>query len=241
MALESATYVNQLNAANPPAGDPIINAADHLRLIKSCLLASFPLFTGAAVSATEAQITLGLVPPGIISMWSGSIATIPVGYGLCNGTTYPKSSGVGTITSPNLQDQFIIGAGDIFPVGGQGGSSTVSGTVTIGSTALTVNQLPNFTITISDPGHNHYVNDPGHAHSGGATGWGVRGSAGSNLYAFGNPGNTGGSGTGIWLSASATGISASPVGLTGAGHSHTGTFSGLNLPPYYALAFIMKL
>lgn len=56
------------------------------------------------------------VPSGVILMWSGSIATIPEGWSLCDGTG-------GT---PDLQDRFVPGAGDFFSVGETGGSGSVT-------------------------------------------------------------------------------------------------------------------
>lgn len=57
MGLEAASFISQLNAANPVGGvDNYSTADDHLRLLKSVLLAQFPNFTAAAVTATVAQI-----------------------------------------------------------------------------------------------------------------------------------------------------------------------------------------
>jgi len=56
MALETSTYISGLVATNPTATDSINNADDHLRLIKSSLKATFPNFTGAAVTLSEANI-----------------------------------------------------------------------------------------------------------------------------------------------------------------------------------------
>ena len=61
------------------------------------------------MSQTKAQLladslgnaSTGTVPIGGIILWSGSVASIPGGYALCNGSN-------GT---PNLQDRFVIGAG----------------------------------------------------------------------------------------------------------------------------------
>ena len=47
MALESGTYIDSLNAANPVATDGLAQADDHLRLIKSTIKATFPNITGA--------------------------------------------------------------------------------------------------------------------------------------------------------------------------------------------------
>jgi len=48
----------------------------------------------------EIQFTQSPLPCGVIVMWYGTIATIPAGWALCNGSN-------GT---PDLRDQFIIGA-----------------------------------------------------------------------------------------------------------------------------------
>ena len=51
MALESATYVNQLVSTNPSGSDSISQGDDHLKLIKTVLKTSFPDVVGQA-SAT---------------------------------------------------------------------------------------------------------------------------------------------------------------------------------------------
>lgn len=50
---------------------------------------------------------------GMIMMWSGSIATIPTGWVLCDGTN----------STPNLQNRFVIGAGDTYAVDAIGDGS----------------------------------------------------------------------------------------------------------------------
>tara|TARA_R110002020_G_scaffold1147_1_gene5649 strand:- start:3258 stop:3854 length:597 start_codon:yes stop_codon:yes gene_type:complete len=57
MALESGTYINSLNASNPAATDSLSQADDHLRLIKSTVLATFPNVSGA-VTATHTELNL---------------------------------------------------------------------------------------------------------------------------------------------------------------------------------------
>jgi hypothetical protein len=54
------------------------------------------------------------VPSGVITMWSGSIATIPSGWALCDGSN----------STPNLKDRFIVGAGSSYQVGVKGGEAT---------------------------------------------------------------------------------------------------------------------
>jgi hypothetical protein len=88
------------------------------------------------------QATSGAtIPAGLISMWSGSIGSIPSGWYLCDGSN-------GT---PNLTDRFIIGAGNSYAVNGTGGVSSVT---------LTTNNMPahTHTATVTDPGHTHSSN-----------------------------------------------------------------------------------
>jgi len=63
------------------------------------------------------------IPSGVITMWGGSIANIPDGWTLCDGTD-------GT---PDLQDRFIVGAGASYNVNDTGGTNSVQ---------LTLNQIP---------------------------------------------------------------------------------------------------
>lgn len=55
MPLETASYINQLDAANPLGSDPIASGDDHIRLIKAALKATFPNVAGV-VNATNAQL-----------------------------------------------------------------------------------------------------------------------------------------------------------------------------------------
>ena len=63
MALETATYIDGLNASNPAASDAISTADDHLRLIKSTIKATFPNITGP-VTATQAVLNAALQDTG---------------------------------------------------------------------------------------------------------------------------------------------------------------------------------
>ena len=63
MPLETATYINQLDSANPLGSDPIAAGDDHIRLIKSAVKATFPNITGP-VNLTQAQINDGLQEAG---------------------------------------------------------------------------------------------------------------------------------------------------------------------------------
>lgn len=53
MALETATYISQLNTANPLGSDPIASGDDHIRLIKSAIKNTFPNVNGAVTVTDE--------------------------------------------------------------------------------------------------------------------------------------------------------------------------------------------
>jgi len=59
---------------------------------------------------------MATLPAGAILLWSGSIATIPAGYVLCNGAN-------GT---PDLRDRFVPGAGNTYDPDDSGGASSHS-------------------------------------------------------------------------------------------------------------------
>ena len=50
MALESGTYINSLSSSNPASTDGLGQADDHIRLIKSTVLSTFPNVAGAATA-----------------------------------------------------------------------------------------------------------------------------------------------------------------------------------------------
>jgi len=172
---------------------------------------------GTAVTPTAADLNTRLIPTGVIVMWSGSIATIPANWYLCNGAN-------GT---PDLRDRFIVGAGTTYAVAATGGAATVT---------LTAAQIPAHTHTFS--GTTDTVGD--HTHT-------INISYSPDYDYYGN--NVTGLNAGQNGANSVTGQS---VNLTTAGagaHNHTisGTTSSVgsgtsheNLPPYYALAYIMK-
>ena len=56
MALESATYISQLNTANPTGADPKSEGDDHLRLLKATIKNTFPNFGAAALNASNTQL-----------------------------------------------------------------------------------------------------------------------------------------------------------------------------------------
>ena len=132
------------------------------------------------------------VPVGVIVMWSGSIATIPSGWYICDGTN----------STPDLRNRFIVGAGSTYAVAATGGTAN----------AVVVSHT--HTATVTDPGHNHTT-----------TLIPYNGTLGSEIHGAINSANTTGtSTTGITVANSTEGVSG----------------TNQNLPPYYALAYIMK-
>ena len=59
MALESGTYISQLNSSNPTTSDDVAEGDDHLRLIKAVLKNQFSGLSGTtAISASEAELNI---------------------------------------------------------------------------------------------------------------------------------------------------------------------------------------
>jgi microcystin-dependent protein len=119
------------------------------------------------------------IPTGMISLWYGSIGSVPSGWYLCDGSN-------GT---PDLRDRFIIGAGTSYAVGATGGSATHT---------LTTAEMPSHThtATVTDPGHSHTVQ-----------GFIVSGASSNQTGVLGAGTTTGTSTTGITVSNSTTGSS----------------------------------
>lgn len=164
----------------------------------------------ALVADTNGNInTTAAVPIGAIIMWGGSVTSIPLGWGLCNGTVY------GNITSPDLTGRFVVGAGQSpmapafttqYGVGDMGGEEFHQ---------LTIEEMPS---------HNHgIVKNPSNEQYSGWNfkAWGVLGSDANppGVIEGGDPNNTVKDANGMAI----------PLTLP---HN--------NMPPYYALAYIIK-
>lgn len=261
MALEVAAYVNALVSANPPAGDPVTQADDHLRLIKGSLVATFPNLNGP-VTSTPLQLNSPFPTGGIIS-WYGTLASIPAGWGLCDGTTYAKADGTGNIVSPDLRSRFLCGAWSSLAPAATGGAASVSTGAAGGFT-------PTGTLAAAGS-HNHTgasgtyaltVNDiPSHAHNTMSTSQGFSPTSSQPTWAMASQSNQA-SGNNDYIAFSVnSAANAAPSSSIGGGaahghaistdgshvHTFTGTAQGdhthtvATLPPFYALAFIIKL
>ena len=250
MAIETASFISDLNSSNPPGSDPVGQADDHIRLVKSVLKSTFPNLTGA-VNATQLQLNTGTVPTGAILLWSGATTSVPSGWALCNGQTVAKIDGSGNITTPDLTNKFVVCAGTSYAVNATGGASSNTPTITLTNQAVTLtsNQIPahTHTATVSDPGHNHTLNDPGHTHSYDRSQSGTI--ANGTVFTSAETGKTStvtsNQTTGITINNRVTGITVSNSSVGGDGsHIHNNTAASSvvpTLPPYYALAYIMKL
>ncbi len=174
-----------------------------------------------------------LVPTGGIIMWSGT--TAPSGWGLCNGTVY--TTGAGTITSPDLRGRFIVAAGtNSAPAVGDINPNYTPGMVGGENThTLTLAQLPKHRHVIDNATDGANVTISSTTVQDDITGFMP---CGSGLQNLGNGG--GGNLSNFCDNAKSHSHSIS-------GNSGDGTTGGLNnqahenRPPYYVLAFIIKL
>jgi len=185
-----------------------------------------PVTTDDSTTIATTEFTQALMqamlPAGIITMWSGTLLTIPTGWALCDGTN-------GT---PDLRNRFIVGAGDDYVVGDNGGQA---------STTLTTAELPGHThtgTTDADGAHSHFVTNGDTVNA--------TTSPLSNTTTIGKNGSQASTSFNYLLGGTAT---VANQGLTDEEAAHTHTFTTAstgdgdafeNRPPYYALAYIMK-
>ena len=195
--------------------------------------------TAAQDAATKSYVDTS-IPIGGIIMWSGAGVTLPSNWKLCDGTTYNG------VTTPDLRGRFVLSSGQGSGLtnrttGGTGGSETVT---------LTEAQMPshshnvsattdskgshNHTVTVTDPGHYHQQNsNSGPNNRNGGPWWGSATSGGGPvLY-------TESERTGISVSLAENGNHTHTITVTesskGSGQAHE------NMPPFYVLAFIMRV
>jgi microcystin-dependent protein len=193
--------------------------------------------TASQDAATKSYVDTS-IPVGGIIMWSGANNTWPSNWRLCDGAN-------GT---PNLQGRFVLSSR---PVAGSGLSArTIGQTGGAETVTLSLEQIPSHShavsaTTVADGKHSHTasVSDPGHKHT---------------LSSDVGPRNVG---SGPWYGCAQSGWGAhqeTDTRTTGisvsiseqSAHSHTVTVSETsrgsdtaheNMPPFYVLAFIMRV
>jgi hypothetical protein len=159
-------------------------------------------------------------------MWSGSIASIPSGWYLCNGSN-------GT---PDLRNRFIVGAGSTYSVADTGGSADAI-------TAAHTHTFTSGSATTSSAGsHTHGVWSNGTTNANTPVAFGASGAfcvAATNIASTGYRATLANNGSPV-DALETVGAHTHTVTVTGTTDSTGSSGTNANLPPYYALAYIMK-
>lgn len=251
MPTEGATNISELDPNLPT--NLGLTGEDYLQLqqLKAVLLASFPALDGLIVNANGTDDPGDKINPdaatwtelfdrvfnleqapsqrvlGEIVMWSGSVATVPGGFALCDGNSGTPINGV---VIPDMRDRFVVGAGSGYNSGDEGGSAaspittTTAGDHTHATSghALTVAELPSgldaaLSLQMASSGQSDSHDDINSV----ARGAELPASAGSGA-----------------ISVAGANGDAHSHGATGSdgGHSHQ---VATTLPPYYAVAYMI--
>jgi len=178
----------------------------------------------ASGTGTIKQNGFDLLPRGAIIMWSGS--TIPAGWALCDGGLYTPMDGSAPFNTPNLLDRFIVGA-DL-----AGGTGPAVGSYALATTGGSISNAHTHDI---DPPSSASTSGGSHTHTGttaGPSGYADKCScAGSSASA--DSGHT---------HAFTTDAAGDHTHVTDITNFNSGNASVTeNRPPYFALAYIMKL
>ena len=218
------------------------NAFSSASLINSTATTKVETDNSTAIATTA--FVQSVIPAGVILMWGGSTIGIPAGWQLCDGSN-------GT---PDLRNQFIVGAGNAYGVGTTGGATTAN---------LSISNIPshNHTVSVSGNtssagGHTHTASttaaDSGHSHS---TSF-HRTSKSNNAtpYMLSDPtyGENINGTVSIPTTSSQAVITATTSLSTASDHQHIVALAGSTssigagaafniLPPYYALCYIQKM
>ena len=158
------------------------------------------------------------IPSGIITMWSGSANTIPTGWVLCDGEN----------NTPDLRNRFIVGAGSTYAVGATGGSASGVTGAASGNTGAAEGNTGDTTLSLSQiPSHKHLFSYNSYGSSG-------------NYRKFSSESKNNHNNDNIFTEGAGGGGSHThTLGKhthTLGNHTHT-----QELPPYYALCYIMKI
>ena len=192
----------------------------------------------------------GIIPSGGIIIWSGAANAIPTGWYLCDGNN----------STPDLRDRFVIGAGSNYAVDATGGSADATlvshthGSGNLGTGNAGSHSHSGNTNNTGDHSHSGNTNNTGdHQHR-----WGTDDNDGAS--GAGNPDANGGQAWKAWtdtqgahshnINTNNSGSHSHNINTNNTGdHSHNvsgdtassgSSATGANLPPYYALCYIMK-
>ena len=218
---------------------------------------SITVSTTTTNTATNDVATVGfihnLLPVGSVIMWYGSAENVPTGWAICDGKTKTDSITGITYTTPNLVNQFVIGANpDVSenPVTDITGDLTTSGGTSTSIVVAHTHQGTGTTVAVSDPGHQHASVGPNQVTGStpnpngpygnaplGSTWWGFNETTVANAvqwytskeYTFQDQQGSTPYGGGVVLETNIT------IESTG-----TDTSENANLPPYTALYYIYK-
>lgn len=97
MALEAATFISQLNDANPAAGDLKSQGDDHIRMLKDTLLNTFPNFSAGAVSATTIELSLLKGKSSVASLEDLACAQLSTAFGHATAPAFMAADTAGVI------------------------------------------------------------------------------------------------------------------------------------------------
>ena len=256
MALETGTYIDSLVSSNPPQSDSLTQAAGHLRLLKSTLLATFPNVTGAVTGTHTALNTAatgaaagGFVPTaGVIDYYGTSE---PSGWLWANGqavsrttyaalftaisTTHGVGDGSTTFNVPNYKDRMSIGRATMGSTTDAAIIDSLLDTTTLGATYDGEGAIDTITLTATElPAHTHtFTGSSASTSSGGGSHTHGDGSYSTDTYNHSHSyGNAGGTSTVARGSGSNFTYANASSGTTGSdSHSHgvTGNSGSTNI------------
>lgn len=166
-----------------------------------------------------------VIPPGVVVMWSGAVTNIPNGWALCDGTN----------STPNLSGKFIMGPDSMYAMHSFGGSA--DSTLPLHTHAVSQTRSVVTGTTEASGSHSHNTTTGSYV-----GGWDNQGPS----YITVRNSVDGGPWPGSTFNTSVDGshthtfsidVAGGVASINDAGASPIGT----NLPPYYVLAYIIKL
>lgn len=162
MPIETGTTISQLRNTWPLSGDPILEGDDHIRLIKSILIAQFPGSAGdgfaSPILATETELNYlqgltGNIQFQIDAIIDGGTLPAPVGTVMLFRQNTPP---VGWVAQTDVSDHMLraVASGGSVGIGGTDSPLSFSATHnhTTSNTTLTLDQIPAHTHSLDADG-----------------------------------------------------------------------------------------